>query len=59
MQKIRFLKTILFDCYGNKMRTKKEYSNWMAGEIAKTYLLATGLPDIIDSDDKKFDYLAI
>lgn len=41
------------------MRTIKNYSGWMAEEIAKTYLLETGLLDISTLSDKQFDFIAI
>ena len=41
------------------MRTLKNYKNWMAEEIAKTYLLATGLIDINKSSDKNYDLFAM
>lgn len=41
------------------MRTIRNYSDWMAEEIAKTYLLETGLLDISTPSDRKFDFVAI
>jgi hypothetical protein len=41
------------------MRTIKNYSGWMAEEIAKTYLLETGLLDISVPSDRRFDFVAM
>lgn len=40
------------------MKTIKNYGGWMAEEIAKTYLLETGLFDISIPSDGKFDFIA-